>query len=431
MGLGSGEAAQWADASMLDPRPHGRSGEPETTSPSKVVDWFRRHSAAVDVVVATSIFLYDLMYTTSLYLGDVGVARLGAAAYAALVASSAAICVLYVFRRRSPLVSSIAVYLASWLYMLLASGFGVAPMIVLALMLYFLSTRRGGPVVVAAVVAVAVWMVAASIPLIDVGYIRIGEVGVLVLADVLAAIIGALTRVRRRYIAGLQEVAWRLARERDAHAKVAAAEERARIAREIHDIVAHGLGTMVVAADGATVTVDAEPERAKAMIAQVRDTGRAAMSDMRRMLDVLRDDAEPAMAPQPGLAHLDQLIVPLRASGTRVDVSVAGQPRELPPGVDLAAHRIVQEALTNARKHGGPMMSVIEVSVAYADDVVEVRVVDDGDGPRSDLAWTDTGGHGLVGMRERVNAYDGEVRFRRRARGGFEVHAVLPTGGER
>ena len=393
---------------------------------TRIGRWLHEHSLAVDVSVSTLLLLYDLMYTSSLFFGA---KTLSLPAFLTVVALSLGICALYVFRRKSPLVISAAIFAAAWGYVLLAVGLGLAPMAVLALILYFLGTRFDWRAVVLAVAAVSVWMVVGSVPLIQSESIRIGEVGMLILADLLAAIIGALTRERRRYVQGLQEVAWRLARERDAQARVAAAEERARIAREIHDIVAHGLGTMVVVADGATVTAESNTARAKAMMEQVRDTGRTAMADMRRMLDVLRDDTAPSLAPQPGLAQLDRLIEPLRATGLRMDVNISGEPRQISAGVDLAAYRIVQEALTNARKHGGPMLSVVQVSIIYAEGTLEVRVVDDGQGPASESAVSSPSGHGLVGMHERVTAYDGKLTLRPRARGGFEVHAVLPTGG--
>lgn len=404
-----------------------RAAASETITATRFGRWVHVHSLAVDVVIATLVFLYDLMYTTSLFIGT---ESLSLSAFVAIVLLSSAICVLYVLRRRSPLLVSAVIYLAAWAYALLASGLGVAPLVALALMLYYLGTRFDWKILTPATLAVVVWMVVASVPLVEAENLRIGEVGMLILAGLLAAVVGAVARLRRLHVAGLQEAAWRLARERDAQAQVAAAEERARIAREIHDIVAHGLGTMVVVADGATVTADAEPQRAKAMMAQVRDTGRTAMSDMRRMLDVLRDDAAPSMAPQPSLAQLDRLVEPLRATGLRVDVSVSGEPQELPSGVDLAAYRVVQESLTNARKHGGPMLSVVKVSIVYTGAAVEVGVVDDGQGPVGDPGSGTSGGHGLVGMRERVAAYDGELTLRPRARGGFEVHAVLPTGGD-
>lgn len=144
------------------------------------------------------------------------------------------------------------------------------------------------------------------------------------------------------------------------------------------------------------------------------------------MLDVLRSDDQAMRAPQPGLGHLDRLIGEARASGLRVDLRVTGTPVTVPAGVDLAAYRIVQEALTNARKHGGPLLSLVTVTVRYLDDAVEVQIVDDGREPA--LTGARSRGHGLVGMRERATAYGGTLVTGPRASGGFEVRAVLPIG---
>lgn len=390
--------------------------------------WLRRHALLIDSVLAIALFLYELMYLSGLYVVG-GVVRLALTPFLVLVVSAAAMGVLYVLRRRAPLATGCVVGVLAWVYVAFGVGIGVMPLAVLALFLYFLGTCHGWKVLVPAVAAGSLWLIVATLPLITVGYIRIGTVGMMVLAYLLAAIIGALTRARRAHVAGLRESALRLARERDARARVASAEERARIARELHDIVSHGLGTMIVAADGARATVDTEPERAKGMMAQVRDTGRVAMSDMRRMLGVLRDADAPLRAPQPGLAQLDSLVATLRATGVRVEVRMAGEPRQLAEGLDLAAYRIVQEAVTNARTHGGPMLSLVRVEVAFTADGLEIRVTDDGRGSPGDAA-TQSGGHGLVGMRERVAAYDGELVAGPRQAGGFEVHATLTAGGE-
>lgn len=398
------------------------SGPPPATAPGR---WLREHALLVEIILTSGVFLYDLMYLTNLYFGSGG---LGLAGFAMAFLLSVSICVLFLLRRKAPLRVAVVVFLASWGNVLLGIGYGIVPLVVLAAMLYFLGTRFDWRIVVPATVAVGAWMVVAGLPMIHEGLIRIGEAGMLFLVDVLAATFGLMTRTRRRHVAGLQEFSRQLARERDAQARVAAAEERARIAREIHDIVAHSLGTMVVVADGASRTAEAEPGRASTMMAQVRDTGRDAMTDMRRMLDVLRDDELPSRTPQPGLGQLDRLVGELRATGVRVDVSVAGTPFDPPPGVDLAAYRIVQEAFSNARKHGGPMLSRVKVSVLYDGENIDVRVIDDGQGPTPGLDDA-SGGHGLVGMRERVTAYGGSLSLRSPESGGFEVRASLPVGG--
>ena len=392
--------------------------------------WLHRHALLIDVLLAVALFLYDSMYLAGQYAGA-GFGALSLSAFITMEVLSAAICALYVVRRRSPLTAALLVVALSCGYAITGIGLAPVPLVVLGLMSYFLAAQRGwrfgGPTAAMA----SAWIVIAAQPLLQKEYLRIGEVGVLILAAFFAATIGVLTRARRHHVDGLRELNEQLARERDARAQVAAAEERTRIAREIHDIVSHSLGTMVVMADGATQTVGIDPQQAGLAMARVRDTGREAMSEMRRMLDVLRSD-DPAMrAPQPGLGRLDRLIGEARTAGLRVNLRITGTPAALPSGLDLAAYRIVQESLTNARKHGGPLLSLVTVTVRYMDDAVELRIVDDGREPAVTGRGPTSSGHGLVGMRERATAYGGTLDAGPRASGGFEVRAVLPIGGTR
>jgi signal transduction histidine kinase len=180
---------------------------------------------------------------------------------------------------------------------------------------------------------------------------------------------------------------------------------------------------MVVQAEAAEEMLDTDPERARRPLAAVQDTGRSALSELRRMLGVLRElaDEGPALAPQPGLAALDVLVEQVTAAGLPVSVRVEGEPRPLPPGIDLSAYRIVQEGLTNALRHAGPARA--EVVVRYGDRELELQVSDDGRG-----AATANGGagHGLVGMRERVAVYGGRLDAGPRPEGGFAIAARLP-----
>ena len=385
--------------------------------------WAERHGTIISAVVAVLLFLYDAMNLTGQY------ATLGALSLPLLVVAlvlSAGMCAVYVFRFRAPRAAPALLVVAAWGYVLLGVGLSPAPVVLLGLALYFVGARFEWPVVAAAAVLVGGWVVVAARPQLDLGYLRIGEVGVLVLAGFFVATVGLLAQSRRRHLVALEDRAAQLARERDARATIAAAEERSRIAREIHDIVSHSVGTMVVMADGAVQTIRTDPGRSGTAMERVRDTGRGAMTEMRRMLDVLRDGDTAPRAPQPGLVDLEQLLDDTRATGLRVDLTVTGAPVTLPAGPDLAAYRLVQEALTNARKHGGPLLSVVSVTLGYRDAEIDLRIVDDG----ADAAPPASAGHGLVGMRERVAAYGGSVEAGPRAGGGFDVHAVLPTGGE-
>jgi len=240
------------------------------------------------------------------------------------------------------------------------------------------------------------------------------------------AIAGVYVHTRRRYLASLEERAERAERERDQQAVIAAAAERARIARELHDVVAHNVSVMVVQADGAGYALDHDPEQAREALKTISATGRRALAEMRRLVGVLREDAGPAeeYAPQPGLAQLEDLIERVRSSGLRVELAVTGVPRNLPEGEQLVIYRIVQEALTNAIKHGGPAVSAT-VEVTYQAGEIVVRVVDDG---RGAAAPPGIGGHGLIGMRERVAMYGGAVEAGPRSGGGFQVTARLPVG---
>lgn len=234
---------------------------------------------------------------------------------------------------------------------------------------------------------------------------------------------------RREQARELTERAERLERERETEARAAAAEERARIAREMHDVVAHSLSVMVVQAEAAEAMLDTDPERARRPLVAVQETGRSALTELRRMLGVLREMAEegPALAPQPGLAGLDALIEQVRAAGLPVELRIEGEPRPLPPGIDLSAYRIIQEGLTNTLKHAGPARA--EVVVRYGPREVELAVRDDGRGfdPRSNGA-----GHGLVGMRERVALYGGRLSAgpRPAPERGFAMTAALPIDAE-
>ncbi|MGD9573683.1 MAG: sensor histidine kinase [Thermoleophilia bacterium] len=240
----------------------------------------------------------------------------------------------------------------------------------------------------------------------------------------IAWLIGHVLRANNERNAELRGRAERLERERDAEARAAVAEERTRIAREMHDVVAHSISVMVIQAEAAEEMLARDPERAARPLAAVQETGRTALAELRRMLGVLREAEEgPDLAPQPGLAGLDELAQHVRDAGLPVTVRVEGEPRPLSPTGDLQAYRIVQEALTNALKHAGPARA--EVVLRYEPAEVVIEVTDDGRG--FDPA-TDGGGHGLAGMRERVAVCGGVMSAGRRAQGGFEVVARLPTG---
>lgn len=262
----------------------------------------------------------------------------------------------------------------------------------------------------------------------------LGHVAIAVFQTVpfaLAWVLGDSMRTRRAYFAQLEERAARLEKEREAQAKVAVAAERARIARELHDVVAHNVSVMVVQADGAAYVLDAAPDQAKKALETISSTGRQALAEMRRLLGVLRTGEHQESGeyvPQPDVEQIDDLIEQCRRSGLPVDFKVEGTPRPLPSGVELTAYRIVQEALTNTRKHGGPNAGA-SVRLVYFDDGLGLLVEDDGKGAPHELyeeGGADGQGHGLIGMRERVGMVGGTLDAGPRPGGGFRISALLP-----
>jgi signal transduction histidine kinase len=230
---------------------------------------------------------------------------------------------------------------------------------------------------------------------------------------------GRVVRSRRLRLAAAE-------REQEQRARIAVADERARIARELHDVVAHSVGVIVVQAVGARRVFDRDPERAREALGSIERTARTALTDMRRSLGVLRrDDDERALAPQLGVDDLNGLIEQVSTGGLTVELAVEGERAPLPQGIDLSAYRIVQEALTNVIKHAGAANAL--VTVRYLDDELEIEVADDGAGPPVGAA--DGSGLGIIGMRERVEAHGGRLYTGAGTNGGFLVRASLPLSG--
>jgi signal transduction histidine kinase len=249
---------------------------------------------------------------------------------------------------------------------------------------------------------------------------RVTAVLVLVLV-VAAQALGDARRQGRQAIAERDETRRAMA---DTLRGQAAMEERARIARELHDVVAHHVSMVAVQAETARLTTPGMPPQGQERLAAIGDTARDALTEMRRLLGVLRSDApgDAERAPQPGLDRLAELLDDARNAGTSVRLVVHGHVVALPPGIDLTAYRIVQEALTNARRHAPG--AAVEVEVAFGDDVLQVRVRDEGPGS----ADSDPDGHGLLGMRERAAMVGGTLRAGSATGGGFVVEADLPIG---
>jgi signal transduction histidine kinase len=236
-----------------------------------------------------------------------------------------------------------------------------------------------------------------------------------------AWLVGRLVGGGRLEALRLRDRAAELERERDEQARLAVEQERARMARELHDIVAHAISLIVVQARAGRRTLPGEAAPTRESLDTIEQTGRQALAEMRRLVAMLRAEGEaPALAPQAGLRQLDTLVAQVSEAGLPVELEVEGEPTELPPGIDLAAYRVVQEALTNALKHAGP--ATARVMVRYRPEELEVEVVDTGSGTVS----AGEAGHGLVGMKERISLYGGEIEAGREHARGFAVRARLP-----
>jgi signal transduction histidine kinase len=313
------------------------------------------------------------------------------------------------FRRRAPLV--VLALVAGATVGLAIGGDGTSPEAALALAIYTVAAHRpwSGVATVGLPLAFAAGLASQIAVQKDGNWIEV-LVGLTFVVGI-PVLLGRMVYNRRK----------RLARDRELAARDAVARERTRIARELHDIVAHAISVMVVQAGAARTVVDHDPQAAKTAIGQVEETGRAGLAEMRRLIGVLTDDGEVvSTAPQPGLAELGPLVETMRAAGLPTEVVRSGNPRELRAGADLAAYRVIQESLTNALKHAGPAHA--RVGLDYAADRLVIEVADDGRG----LAAEPGIGHGLGGMRERVGLFGGTLETSARPGGGFVVRAEIP-----
>lgn len=415
--------------------PRGRSASPPAivgAPPAPAGSWFERHAHLIDLIVIGAVFIYNLPIQFAavpehLWTGTGLLLSLG-------------LCAPYMFRRQHP----VPVFLTILIVAVIQVALGIEPLVadlVLVLALYNLSSRCRWVVSAPATSAVVIVTVIATTGLLQSGYLNLGDIGVLIALVIWAGTWGALVRFRRAHIESLHERARQLARQADAQKQIVAAEERSRIAREIHDVVSHSLSVVTVLADGAATTVESKPDQAKRAMEDVRDTGRSALTEMRGMLDVLRSDERAKQAPQPGVEQLDRLIEESRAVGLPIAFEYRGGQDRLPAGPGLTVYRTVQEALTNVRKHAGASVQQVSVVIETTDTSVEVRISDDGQGPAperdsahseapqpTDAGLADSAGHGLVGMHERISAYGGTLQTGSIDPHGFAVRARLPIG---
>jgi len=318
-------------------------------------------------------------------------------------------------RRRPDAVVAVvtAVVLAS-----IALGIWVIPLQLGVALYTFMAVRadwRERTIGVAAIVAVAIAVLAA-------GGLEFGAAAARVVFLIAAAALGDSIGSRRAYIREIEQKAERLEREQEIEARRAAAEEQARIARELHDVVAHALSVIIVQAGAADDAFARDPAAALASIRAIDDSARSALTDLRRVLGILHHD-EPEYEPQPGLDRLDSLVASVRATGLAVSLEVEGAQRPLPPSIAMSAYRIVQEALTNSLKHA--QADHVRIRIRYA-DTLRVEVSDDGRGIANGTAGP---GRGLIGMRERVTLLSGTLAAGPQASGGYRVLADIPISG--
>jgi signal transduction histidine kinase len=392
-------------------------------TPLRVVPGFRspfsRWPRISDAVLAVAIFLLTVFVVDG--PGDSLVIRpIGDVPIAALLVFAVASAALY-WRRRAPLVV-LGVAVIGWA-VTLGSGYadlgGVAIIALYSAGRYATNGRWGQVGVAAAIAVVSVDILTEPAPW---GEAVFGGVVMFV-----AWYVGRRLRLRG-------ERAAQLLREQAAEARRIVTEERTRIARELHDVVAHRVSLMTVQAGAAKAVAAEDPEGALQAMGAVEEAGRQALDELRHLLGVLRPETDPdGLGPQPGLADLPRLVEQIRGAGVDVSLATDGVPAALPARVDLFAYRIVQEALTNVLRHAGPGART-EVRLGTDRGGIVIEVLDDAHGatamPGSDVAQGSEGGHGIVGMRERARLLGGSLDAGPRPGGGFRVVAHLPTGGE-
>jgi signal transduction histidine kinase len=384
-------------------------------------DRLRRHPFLVDVVLAAAVWFCTVLLPSTAYWEDPARTFLVGTLLTAPLA----------WRRRAPVPAAAAVVAVGLLELLVVPEFLVANVAAL-FMVYALaaySTRwasRAGlalGLAGAGLAALRYWNTGLASSLVPTAT----AIGVSVVA---AWALGNLRRARVQQLASLEERAQLLELERDQEMRLAATTERARIARELHDVVAHSLSVVIAQADGGRYAGKADPAAATDALEAIAATGRQALTDMRSLLGVLREGGGEEYAPQPDVAAIPALVDDVRASGLDVDLIVEGEPHALAAGPQLAAYRIVQESLTNVLKHAGPA-SRAWVRLQWRPDALELSVLDDGRGASSAMVDSDGNGQGLRGMRERAQLHRGRLDAGPRHGGGFGVHATLPYGARR
>ncbi|GAA2516436.1 sensor histidine kinase [Rarobacter incanus] len=427
-----------------------------TESPStltRLVTWPDRHRAQFDAILALVVTAFSLLAVVSNAASLPADAKSTFTDYVIPIAATLVICVPLAFRRSHPTLASALTYSGALAHMLAGvplvfTADLAVPMALFAVTAY--GTKRA--YTIAAIGAGAGSVMVAVLFAGTAGYSAALAVFVAIFVGLIFAAVFAFALVRRSRLAEISQLAARaktLEQERDAQAVQAASNERTRIAREMHDIIAHSLTVLIAQADGGRYAAAADPQAAVRSLETIGEVGRAALADVRRLLGVLRDgtpdesaapgsfaapDATMAgglgvapTSPQPGVEGLTELIEQMRTARLRVSYAVTGRARRLPPGIGLMAYRICQESLTNVLKHAGPDPAV-SVLVAWGASSITIEVSDDG---RGASAPSDGVGHGVIGMRERAAMIGANLQAGPKPGGGYRVRCVIPVPTER
>lgn len=392
--------------------------------PERLSRWGAEHPFRIDVLFAVVI---GTLTTLGFLSADVDGSERAGDLWATLFVIGQT--VSFAYRRRAPLPSllGVTVFTVAFWVSDYATNFEV-----FSLLAVYAAVAHGGPdrslvwrvvgAVVAAMTVIA--LVGVISPSEDLPAAAVIGIAALHLT---AAVAGEVVHDRRERLSELEQRAIRAETERGLLARQAVLDERARIARDLHDVVAHGMSVMVVQASAAERVVASDPDAATRSLQHIQRAGREALTEMRRMLDVLRDEGSDnqALAPQPNLDDLEQVARHCTDSGVPTEVVLTGDRPAGSVGQEVAAFRVVQEALTNVIKHAGRPANAV-VHVTYRPDLITVEVTDDGSGT-TDAALAASTGHGFVGMKERVELYQGSLRYGPRPGGGFRVAARIPV----
>ena len=388
----------------------------------RLAAWLRRHPLAVDTAIAGAVWFATVVLPFATYWPERDVALIAGTLLTAPL----------VWRRRAPIVAAAAVTFVGLLQLGAISQLlpaDVAALVMVHALAAYAPRWAGWAGLVLGLFGAL--LAGTFYYAVDSPDILISVTGTIAVAVVAAWALGALRRARVQREAGLEDRARLLEIERDQEMRLAATAERARIAREMHDVVAHSLSVVIAQADGGRYAGRADPAAATGALEAIAATGRQALTDMRALLGVLREGPGEEYAPQPDVAAVPALVEDVRASGLDVDLLVEGSARPLPAGPQLAAYRIVQESLTNVLKHAGSAGRAW-VRLSWRDDGLEVAVLDDGRGASAALIeGSPAGGQGLRGMVERAQLHGGRLTAGPRSGGGFAVQALLPYGRRR